>query len=1324
MLLKSLQVLIAVALLALAAIVGFALLGFTGPRDTIDEAARHVARGELARAVALLDRAAPSVAGDPVLRERLLRLRANANRDLQKHAAALRDVDELLRALPADEALQLDRIRLLALTGNGQRALATALAFLERHPGHGRALELAGEACQLLYQPTLKALSERCERELPATERDAARTQLWSYLYRPAGDPRIAAALDALAAKYAREPRLQASWHSLGNELAALREQVQQALGYFRGSLEADGEPVAAFDAFALSLDLSQRIDDLLVACEIQRRRFTHRYVDAAGADATWALLREQQYPAALATAERWLLRGQGPSRTEFPEGTRDLLLARTWAAWHVGTAEALARADVDAGPTWSLRPTPAVAPLTYALRQLSWNGLAEAEKTLRFTADILAGAPPPIDRFDLLPPVATLWLDLLRRRGASEADVEVPLRLWAAVRPGSAAPLIARADVLLERGDRGTAIATLAEACALAADDERLFARYLEVMRAHAATTLQDGPSLLAQCLRRGVELPVVRHELGYLLCGETALAQGEIAIATKCANAAIDAHPLTRPPRLLAVRTAMARGEHAEAARQSAQLLQRMPPEPETVALALAAHEAARLDPAAVLAVALATMPPDPALQTQLVRAAVAERPREALAFITPAVDAIDAPAELRLVAAAAIAHAGDPERAARLLDAALASPGARSAAARADLGPALAAWCTAASASTPDAQLTAATEARLTAAGALAAPAAPAVLAAARALAATHPSTALVLASASIAVADVEDRNGADLALLGGLALRAGRWRLAEEHWTAALAFPDGSACAERLARLCLARGRTERALQVEELVTAATDAALAARCGRLERAATLVGADLLADPGDLLTHCTLALVGESVLTDWRPVADDERRSRLELLSVLHEPALAPLVLPRLRTLAEQSGPRHTNRLLLARALAGAGDGAGAAAIHRDLPPGALDDPIFLHEVAVAATAPGYEVPPAVRERLLASITSSAVTASPVTLAFAADLFAQAFAAGGAPAHADAVRWLAWRHAPRARPLRAADREWIVATQRPADAFAVLAETLRGPHANERGAVIDAMLGLAPAILAERPEQRRTLVAAARGLLRSDGARGSIVHFLLAHDVRAADASREEPRELLLAHLRHVAAGEDGERSLAATIAALQQELGTNATLATVDALLQAHPTALPLWVARTRLAIGTGDARAAIPRLRTVLRHVDAPELQLAAITWAAEARLATADDIVALTRLPAALRDAAPGRYAAAVLALRAGNPDAALPLFAAAEPRDDGTHLLLLGLAALQSRAADGPERARDAFTRLARDYASSSVARNAGSFASQLADR
>lgn len=316
---KSLQILVLTTLLALAAVITYASLELTGPDEALAEAQALADRDQLARAISLLNITERDVRGDAARSERLWRLRADLATKLGQNAAALEDVRRLMRALPDDDELPLDEVRLLALGGDGAGALRAAEQFLAKHPTHGRGLELAGEASQTLYQPRLRETMVRLERELPLLDRPAGREAAWSFLYRPAQDPGIEAARVHLAALHADDPRLQTAWPPLEQQLVALRELVQRSLDYYRGSLEAPGEPVAAFRAVALALDQSRRTDDLLAQCEIMRRRFTHKYVADAGAAAAWSLLRDGQDAAALATTWRWLGDDPLPVPRPFP---------------------------------------------------------------------------------------------------------------------------------------------------------------------------------------------------------------------------------------------------------------------------------------------------------------------------------------------------------------------------------------------------------------------------------------------------------------------------------------------------------------------------------------------------------------------------------------------------------------------------------------------------------------------------------------------------------------------------------------------------------------------------------------------------------------------------------------------------------------------------------------------------------------------------------------------------------------------------------------------------------------------------------------------
>lgn len=1327
MLRKSLLALFASALLALAAVVVYATLHLSDAEDAVDEAAGHVANGEYARAVNVLDLAERSARG--ALLERLRRLRCTANTKLQNAPAALRDVELLLRdGHGDDQALLLDRIRLLAMARDADGALLAARAFLDRWPGHSRALELAGEACQTRYQPLLRAASEQLERHLAHTELDDARTAMLSFVYRPHGDPEVERAFEALQRTFAQAPRLTAAWSSLSQDLRAVRDLVQQGLDFFRRSLEAGGEPVAAFQQFAWALDQSQRIDDLLVACEIQRRCFDHVYVDDAGAAATWALVRDGLHVAAAATAERWVPPGTITRRVtadRLRAGTADMLLGRTWAAWQSRDAKIQLRAGADIGALWEAKV--AAVPAMVLAGAFFWStSPANSERDLRFGLDQLLRNPPPPGRPDVVSTLMAQYVDLLVARNADEGEVHAALTRWSTNRPGTLEPALALADYLRQRGRTAAALAALDDAKVKHAGDERIFERRLAVMREDVRDSDQDGPALLAQCKTRGTAPPEVRNEIGYLLCGEAALADKTWWIARSCARAASDAMPHARQPRLLEMRILIAERQYDDAARQGRRLLEALPPDAETVGLLLQACRAADLPHCDVLAAAMATNDDSPALQAELLRQALADRPAAAAPFATAATRIDTAPAELRMLAASALVHAGDLASAAGLLAELAAGADTLTPGERGELSATVATWAAKAAPSHDDKWFAAELERLLALVGPCAAGGAKAMLAAAAELAESRPKTGSALCAHALAGADAEDRSGEVWALAGKLAAHRHEWTRAEEAWTSALAFADGRAAAEPLARLCMAQGRGERALQVVQLVDAPSDAALVARYGSLEAAAVLATADLERDRADLLAHAMLALVGEESMAPW-PAADEaDRDGRVELLSMLHDPALGPLALERARALHGPQPGSTTHRLLLARALADAGDGGAARAVHAELEAEGIDTPVLWREIALASAAPGYEVGPVTLGKLIIASTHDGIADSPVTLAFILDAATRGLAAGGNREIAEQMQLTNWVQAPRARRLTAADLELVVRGLTPASAWYVIDEALTGPLPNERPDAVDRLHELAATLVRAGGEGAERAHTAARRYLASDGARGTIVHFLLdAGDaVPAWRVADDERRRLLQQHLELAASGGDRDDRLPATIRRLVADEGSDAVLARVEPLLRRHPTTLRLWVERARLCAGTRRARQALDDLRAVLARVDAPALRLDVVILAAEARSLLPADVAWFFAQAEAARLTPDGTYAAGMIALRAGDPDGAVAALSGAAPRADGMHLLALGLALLQSTAADGVERAREAFSALARDYASSSLARNAGSFANQLAPR
>ena len=1319
---KSLQILVLAALVALAAIVAYASLELTGPDETLAQAQALADRGQLARAITVLNVTERDVRGDAARSERLWRLRADLLTKLGQHAAALEDVRQLIRARPADEELPLDEVRLLALGGDGAGALRAAERFLVDHPTHGRGLELAGEASQTLYQPVLRETMQRLERELPLLDRPAGREAAWAFLYRPAQDAGIEVARAKLAALHGDDPRLQTAWQTLERQLVALREQVQRSLDYYRGSLEAPGEPVAAFRAVALALDQSRRTDDLMAQCEIMRRRFTHKYVAEAGAAAAWSLLRDGQDAAAMATTRRWL--GSEPMRITKPfpgltQGQQDLLVARSIAANRVGDTATLQLGWRDANQLWPVFSTPTLAvPLGTGLFEANTKAWEYAASSLSYATSFLTKQTPGVDRLDLLPEVARATLEAMRNQGKPEAELQSLVTQWQRARPGTVPPLLTNAELQKTLGRPRGAAAALREALTLDPANDDVFAAYLVAMRDHAQTVGPDGATLMQQCFARRTNLPEVTDPTGYMLCAEAALAAGALALARNCATAAIDAFPRARATHELELRVLLASDLPEEAVKTAERFLAGWRPDRAGVRLALQAFAAAKRPPTGLLARAMASAP-SPELQAALLTQALADAPTTAAAFAAPALRDPAATPDLRLLAARALIASGETAGARAILDAVLSNAASRSDQAAF----AVADWLDATAPGAADADLAAAFRSWLPG-SATAMPAADDPLPAlAERLAATHPRTALAVAELALAGTPPERRSGRLYAVAGRCAARTGDVRLAEERLTAALAFADGQSCGEDLARLCLCTGRPDRAQQVREVVAAPRDLGLALRFDASEAIAALVAARLGADPTDLAAHATMALSGEPSLSDWPRATYATLPAFAEALALADDALLAPLAVERLSTLLALAPNAQTTQLLLARALADAGRADEAARSHRELLARGPANALLWREVARLADHAGYVLADDVAEAFVAALLAGKLADVPATERVAALQSLRR----GLPADLSAatttrlVRSLATL--PATRRLTTAEANTIADRLPPDAAVTVLAAVLATPQSEAvRQLAIARSVDLCER-MAQVPATAPAALAAMRARLAEDFAAGT-VHGRVLRFVAAADPTlmATDGPKWLAAQIDTIATGRDAASGMSATITALATVSGPAATQAVVDAALRRHPTALPLWRVRTEVAAAFGDARSAAGDLAEALAHCDAPDLRLLQLTLAAEARLAGPAETTAFAALPAELRDSPLGRYTQGVLALRQGRPDEALPLLVDAPTRPDGMHLFARALAALQSSAADGQAQARAAFTQLQRDYPSSSLARNAGRFANQLA--
>ena len=1324
---QRLYLVMVASIVALAAVAGYSWLNFSGPQQTIARARSFVAQKRFAEAVTELDYAAiGTVQTDATMREEVWRLRHQAHSKLGNDAGALADVENLLRSgHDGDESLLLERIRLTASVGEGDRALLLATNFLERHPGNWRALELAGEACQAIYRQPVAELGKRIDHDLGSSQQARAREALSAYLHGPDGDELVPISIDTLGKIYDSEPRLAALWQPLLLELREQREAVQRALRYFQRSLEAGGEPVAAFRGFAVALEQSGRLDDLLIACEIYRRRFDNEFVNEVGAMVLWALLHERLDAAAVATAARWLPAGAMQKRIEHDTvgpAMPDLQLARVYAAWRRKDSEALGAALSDNVMLFRAGKNAVIAGhLGGGIHAHTTQNHKTAELNLKIAIENGLWTKPR-GRPDLLPEVMPLVLDSVRAQNAPDAELQTWLTQWADHRPLDLQPRFSLAWFQLERHDTAAALLTIANAEKIDPDYDPTFELRLEAMRRHLRNSEQEGAALVQQCKQRGILSPRVNDQISYVLCAEAALAQKEWWIAADCARQAVDAFPRARRPRLIEIEAYRAAGRLVEAKRFADRLLQVVEPDEETLLLALRVYREAGEPAAPLLFPALRTCRPTAELQAELLRSALRSTPQRAAAFVATVFDA-EAP-ELRILAASALARGGRAAECGAIFDGLAAQADELPPAQRNELAEALGAWLLATAKHENDADHARQCNRRLVQLHLDDAGAAPHLIDAATALAETHPETALALVTHAMSIANAQARSGAVYGLAGRLALATGSLRLAEDHWIAALAFEDGRFLAEDFARLSLALGRSDRAEQVYRCVEKPRDAALAARQGELELALYLAATDVMRDKADLLAHCTIAALGKPSLADWQAGTEQLTRERLEVLSILGADGLAALATTRAQALVEQDPASWANQMLLARALAAAGRGAEAARVHGELFARNVRGPLFWREVAVLGAKPGYTPDPALLKAVTDACTGGDVLDSTTTLAWGLEQLALGLEKSGDAVMAGVARFTRWQRAPRACKSSLADAETIAQKLPPRDALPVLGLVLENIDREQRPPVLELAVKVAHEALRTSPSPLPDVYGTVSAWAGRYGPFGCIVHFLLDHAREYVALRPDDTRstELLLGHLQLVATGRD-PAWLDQTMARLRKTQGLETTVADLETVLRQHPSALMLWqeratvLARLHRVNGIGD-------LRAVLAHASSPVANLAFATLAAAEHALRPGDAELVEALPPALKAGADAKLARALVSLRSGRPDEALALLEGASPRADGLHLYAKALALLQSGLEDGATRARTVLEQLAHDYASSSLARNAGTFASQLGPR
>ncbi|HLQ39127.1 MAG TPA: hypothetical protein VK348_15060, partial [Planctomycetota bacterium] len=955
----------------------------------------------------------------------------------------------------------------------------------------------------------------------------------------------------------------------------------------------------------------------------------------------------------------------------------------------------------------------------------------------LEAAASQLAGSYPPLLGEDPLAVVMQLRIDLARERGAKVSEVIDLLQNWAKAsgRADRIEPLLAKVRYQLEAADPSAALASADEALRRAPQDEAVLRLLAQTAERAFESAGQNAAGLLQQCRRSRSLVPdSPPHPICYLLCGEAALHEHELPVAHGCGLKAIDKFTWSAWPRRLVGKALADDPTHAVAVLQELHALH--PDDQEGVLLLLEARARAGQSIDDLVFDALRVGAPGPLLATALLRAALRSGDIPSLQAIAHSQAAGPQPSvEQQALLAQAAATSGDFAAATTALHAAASAlTDDADRARRSDLATAVAAVLAAQLPRAADQELAQQTRWWQ---GQLCGSLLPAVAqtfldSATRAAAAGKPQTAYALLTTALGLdGAAAARNGAVFTQAGRLALRLHCWQDAEHHFTAAVSFADGAAAAEPLARLHLLQRHDERAAQALRLCQQPRDAALAQRLDDPATAQRLLRSALASDADDLLAQCTMAAsaqVAASALgAELRELEGPARADCLLLLSLLADPDLGELAVPRAEALLARLPDSHAARLLLARAQSDAGQAAAAARLHAQVFADGCRDGVLLAEAVRAASRPDYLMPAALQAELRALLPQPGALANDRVQAFAVRELAATTALAGHPELARRMLADFWIRHPAQSGARVADAVTLFVQGQQQDAlrlFIALVPVLTG---DERLASLRGLFSTALALASASDDQTSAIVRTiAWTVLEQDGAFGPALHFLLTDDRRAQRTDPSAPvtaaraRELLRAHLERCADGREDVGSALWSLRLLEERCGSDEALLGVEHLLQRAPALLPAWLWRAQLLQRLQRPGEGLSDLRHLLQIANDPQLVVAVVTLAGELRACTAADRQLLADLPREMLSQPAVQFAGGLLLLRAGRADAALPLLGAGPPRDDGSHLYFRALAALACSHANAREQAGPLFAQLAADYPNSSLARYAGSFARQ----
>ncbi|MFO1052090.1 MAG: hypothetical protein U1F36_07740 [Planctomycetota bacterium] len=1341
---RSLQLVVGCVMLVLALTLGYVLLGLSGPREQVINAGLDFQKGRYAACVRLLDIVESSLGpnADPDLRRDLLALRWQAHNETGNWSLALRDIRQLRALGGQSKELARSEIRLSIQAGDPEAALALADSYLDKTPDDGEVLGLAGEACQVRYQPAVAELLTQLRNGLDPATSDRAIRALRSWLFRDPNDP-----LSELGYEHFVEVLRESRRDLLGSatDRARLEEiagLIRRSQTFFKRALESADAPISAFRGVTFALQEAVRPDDRQWLGELYLHRFHHLETVEAAIDLVDLHFAHERWRSVVSVADQFLPPGTWASRIEdqsLDSRVREVWLAKMRALEHLGDLKAInAFADevkaVQADGRIQLDPE---ANWILAIEARANKRIGDCMKLLQVYERALAESTPTTRVVEHRIDVLEERVQIGKAQNWGPQFFESTNGMLARLDPNNTRRFLDQTYFHIDAKDPASALIDVRNAARIDAQNELVLRAQAMVRNEQLRPTGSDAASIFNRCVQLGQTLPTDAPDEMLPLIAEEALAHKRPDIARNCAALATRKFPWAKWPRHLLVEANVSLNDAIEAVRTAEEFVVFHPKDEQSLIDLRRARILAGVSHDDLIRDLLLSGRRDGIIAADLLRRAAGDDDLQLAQHLATTVEK-----EFRDEPEALLAVADVYEKLGRLKDArrilgdvsgsTIATDpnsfrrsfqrfvvlSARTGTPREELAT-LVGQCVGIDAG-DTAQLTS-LAVDLRDAG--------------------HVDLAYIALTPVLTEDSHRNaRSGMHFLLAGRLALALGLHEPAKRHFTAALSFPDGADASRELTLLQLADGEDVAArnsfweAEIRDLVAAS----LAARFEQTAAAKGWVRRRLESAPADLSALALAAVleIDRGVPNPATTLARAHRAELLDVLTFLDATGFEKVATERMAALLADGREDPIARTLQAHLLARQGASERALQILQSV---IRDMPLLVSaydEAARIIESSGVDVihtstvqSDFVRPELLASGLGTPRMIDLATRSMVNSLLMQI---GN---HADRIDELAgvWITSAASGSVGLQQVDLLISVGR-FDLALRLAEVVESHvPAEQRDRFLLTYFFIADALLAKNPdvdlEDRMT--NRAERIIREEGPTGPAVNFLIDRDVahKGPLSSATEPIRvrriggMLDAYFkeRRAEIGRPRTFGLLRCLERLAELRGRSAALVVLDERLRALPTRIDLWRLRADWLVAEGDFASALESLRWTFDYLPHHEAALHAVNLAARFGEITPADLAAFERVKEEPQLAASteAKVTEAILAIRAGDYAKATSLLDDDTRDADGAADYYRGLAALEQGKL---EAAKASLERLLSAHADNSLASMAGHFVAQLA--